>query len=165
ISPIDGRYADKTWDLRSICSEYGLIHYRLVVEIRWLQQLAAEPEIQDLPSLSDEANAFLDQLITDFDINEGQKVKSIEDKTNHDVKAVEYYLKQKIKNHPELDELSEFIHYGCTSEDINNLAYAHMLRDARADNLLPSIDRLLVEITALAQRYADTPMLSRTHGQ
>lgn len=165
ISPIDGRYADKTWDLRAICSEYGLIHYRLVVEIRWLQRLAAEPEIVDVPTLSDEASAFLDQLIANFDINEGQRVKSIEDETNHDVKAVEYYLKQKIKNIEELEGLSEFVHFGCTSEDINNLAYAQMLRDARADNILPGMDRLLVEITALAQRYADTPMLSRTHGQ
>lgn len=165
ISPIDGRYADKTWDLRTICSEYGLIHYRLVVEIRWLQQLALEPAVTDIPVLSDQANEFLDQLIADFDINEGQHVKSIEDKTNHDVKAVEYYLRQKIKNHDELAAYSEFIHFGCTSEDINNLAYAQMLRDARADNVLPSIDRVLAETTALAQRHADVPMLSRTHGQ
>src|SRR5699024_8732330 len=148
-----------------ICSEYGLIHYRLVVEIRWLQQLAAEPAVVDVPPLSEDANAFLDQLIADFDINEGQRVKSIEDETNHDVKAVEYYLKQKLKNVDNLDNLTEFVHFCCTSEDINNLAYAQMLRDARADNILPAIDRLLAAISALAQQYADTPMLSRTHGQ
>lgn len=165
ISPIDGRYADKTWDLRAICSEYGLIHYRLVVEIRWLQALASEPDITDVPALSDEANAYLEQLIKDFDINEGQRVKGIEDKTNHDVKAVEYYLRQKIKNNDELAEFSEFIHFGCTSEDINNLAYAQMLRDARVDNILPSVDGLIAELTHLAQQYAATPMLSRTHGQ
>src|SRR5699024_9346141 len=153
ISPIDGRYADKTWDLRSICSEYGLIHYRLVVEIRWLQRLAAEPDIGDVPELSDESNAFLEQLIADFDINEGQRVKSIEDKTNHGVKAVDYYLEQKIKNHPKLDASIEFIHCGGSSEDINKLAFARMLRDARADNPLPSLVRLLAATTALAQRY------------
>ncbi|HLQ85609.1 MAG TPA: adenylosuccinate lyase [Salinisphaeraceae bacterium] len=165
ISPIDGRYADKTWDLRTICSEYGLIHYRLVVEIRWLQALARESALADVPTLSAEADAFLEQLITDFDVTEGQRVKGIEDETNHDVKAVEYYLKQKIKNSDELIELSEFIHFGCTSEDINNLAYAQMLRDARSENILPNIDRLLAEITHLAEQYADVPMLARTHGQ
>lgn len=165
ISPIDGRYADKTWDLREICSEYGLIHYRLVVEIRWLQTLAREPEIADVPALSDAANAYLEEIISGFDINEGQRVKAIEDETNHDVKAVEYYLRTKIKNNDELSGLSEFIHFGCTSEDINNLAHAQMLRDARADNVLPNIDRLLEELEHLALTYAGTPMLSRTHGQ
>ncbi len=165
ISPIDGRYADKTWDLREICSEYGLIHYRLVVEIRWLQALAREPDVVDVPALSDGANAFLEQLIADFDTNEGQRVKGIEDETNHDVKAVEYYLRQKIKNHTELAAINEFIHFGCTSEDINNLAYAQMLRDARAQNVLPAVDGLIAELKAMATRYADTPMLSRTHGQ
>jgi len=165
ISPIDGRYADKTWDLRAICSEYGLMHYRLVVEIRWLQALAREPDITDVPALSDAANAYLEQLIQNFDINEGQHVKGIEDNTNHDVKAVEYYLRQKIKNHVELADYSEFIHFGCTSEDINNLAYAQMLRDARSDNILPAIDGLIAELNQLARQYAATPMLSRTHGQ
>jgi len=165
ISPIDGRYADKTWDLREICSEFGLIHYRLVVEVRWLQALAAEPEVTDVPPLSADATAYLEQLIADFDVNEGQRVKAIEDETNHDVKAVEYYLRQKIRNSEELAPYSEFIHFGCTSEDINNLAYAQMLRDARTDNILPSIDRLLAELGTLARDQAATPMLSRTHGQ
>jgi len=165
ISPIDGRYADKTWDLRSICSEYGLIRYRLIVEVRWLQALAAEPEVGDIEPFSAEATEFLDSLVNDFDINEGQQVKSIEDTTNHDVKAVEYYLRNKIKNVDEIAHVNEFIHFGCTSEDINNLAYAQMLRDARDDNLLPAIDRVIEEISALAEAHADTPMLSRTHGQ
>ncbi|WP_353249596.1 adenylosuccinate lyase [Salinisphaera sp. T31B1] len=165
ISPIDGRYADKTWDLRAICSEYGLIRYRLIVEIRWLQALSLEDEIPDVAALSDSAHAFLEQLITDFDINEGQQVKAIEDTTNHDVKAVEYYLRNKIKHIDEIAQLNEFIHFACTSEDINNLAYAQMLRDARDDNLLPAIDRLIDAIAALAGDYADVPMLSRTHGQ
>lgn len=165
ISPIDGRYAHKTWGLRRIFSEYGLIRYRLVVEIRWLQALANDPDMTDAPKLSDEADAFLEALITGFDINEGQRIKAIEDETNHDVKAVEYYLRNKTRNNSELSGLSEFIHFGCTSEDINNLAYAQMLRDARADNMLPQLDRLHDEIARLARQYADTPMLSRTHGQ
>jgi len=165
ISPIDGRYADKTWDLRSICSEYGLIRYRLIVEIRWLQALAVEDAIGDVGPLSDSANAFLDQLISDFDVNEGQQVKTIEDTTNHDVKAIEYYLRNKIKNFDEIAHINEFIHFACTSEDINNLAYAQMLRDARDDNLLPAIDGVIDAIARLAADYAEVPMLSRTHGQ
>lgn len=165
ISPIDGRYADKTWDLRSICSEYGLIRYRLIVEIRWLQALAVEDAIGDVGPLSDSANAFLDQLITGFDVNEGQQVKTIEDTTNHDVKAIEYYLRNKIKNFEEIAHINEFIHFACTSEDINNLAYAQMLRDARDDNLLPAIDGVIDAIARLAAEYAEVPMLSRTHGQ
>ncbi|MFC3105504.1 adenylosuccinate lyase [Salinisphaera aquimarina] len=165
ISPIDGRYASKTWQLRSICSEYGLIRYRLIVEIRWLQALAAEADIPEVAPLSEPASAFLEQLIADFDINEGQQVKAIEDTTNHDVKAVEYYLRNKIKNFEELAHISEFIHFACTSEDINNLAYAQMLRDARDDNLLPAIDRVIDAISGLAHDYADVSMLARTHGQ
>lgn len=165
ISPIDGRYADKTWDLREICSEYGLVRYRLIVEIRWLQALAAEPDIPEVGPFSEQADAFLERLIADFDINEGQQVKAIEDTTNHDVKAVEYYLRNKIKAVDEIAHVNEFIHFGCTSEDINNLAYAQMLRDARNDNLLPAIDRVITAIGALAHDYADVAMLSRTHGQ
>jgi len=165
ISPIDGRYADKTWDLREICSEYGLIRYRLIVEVKWLQALAAEPQIGDIAPFSDDANTFLDSLIADFDINEGQQVKSIEDTTNHDVKAVEYYLRNKIKGVDEIAHVNEFIHFACTSEDINNLAYAQMLHDARKDNLLPAIDGLIDAIGTLAEDYADVSLLSRTHGQ
>ncbi len=165
ISPIDGRYADKTWDLREICSEFGLIRYRLIVEVRWLQALAANPAMPEVPKLSDEARATLEEIITNFSMREGQRVKAIEDTTNHDVKAVEYYLKEKIKKNEEIADIFEFIHFACTSEDINNLAYAQMLHDARERNLLPAFDQIINAITELATRYADVPMLARTHGQ
>lgn len=165
ISPIDGRYADKTWDLREMCSEYGLMRYRLTVEIRWLQALSGQDAIPEVPALSSAAAETLDALIDNFSTSEGQRVKAIEDTTNHDVKAVEYYLKEKIKNNEELFAISEFIHFGCTSEDINNLAYALMLRDARARNILPAVDAIIEAIAGLAERYAGLPMLSRTHGQ
>lgn len=165
ISPIDGRYADKTWDLRKVCSEFGLIRYRLIVEIRWLQALAANPGIPEVPALSAAAAESLDALIDDFDVRQGQRVKAIEDTTNHDVKAVEYYLREKIAKNEELANISEFIHFACTSEDINNLAYAQMLHDAREHNLLPGFDQIIEGISQLATRYADVPMLARTHGQ
>lgn len=165
ISPIDGRYADKTWALREVCSEYGLIRYRLIVEIRWLQALARHPDVPEITPLSDEANQTLEAVINDFTMAEGQRVKAIEETTNHDVKAVEYYLREYIKNNAELHEKSEFIHFACTSEDINNLAYALMLRDAREHNLLPAFDGIIEAITGLAERYAEQPMLARTHGQ
>ena len=164
ISPIDGRYADKTWDLREICSEYGLIRYRLIVEIRWLQALAAEPEVDDIEPLSQAATDYLESVIADFDIGEGQQVKSIEDTTNHDVKAVEYFLKSKVEGSEELSAISEFIHFGCTSEDINNLSHALMLRDGHIalSKQFQTVSDLLVD---LARQHADQPMLSRTHGQ
>jgi adenylosuccinate lyase len=165
ISPIDGRYADKTWDLREICSEYGLIRYRLIVEVRWLQALSRQDAVPEVAPLSEEAAALLDALIENFGTAEGERVKAIEDTTNHDVKAVEYYFKEKIKNNEELSAVSEFIHFGCTSEDINNLAYALMLSDARSRNILPAVDDIVEAIAELAARYADLPMLSRTHGQ
>lgn len=165
ISPIDGRYADKTWDLREICSEYGLIRYRLIVEVRWLQALAANPDVPEVSALSDEASGALNEIISNFSMREGQRVKAIEDTTNHDVKAVEYYLREKIQKNEELSGISEFIHFACTSEDINNLAYAQMLHDARARNLLPAFDKIIEAITGLAKQYAEVAMLARTHGQ
>ncbi len=165
LSPIDGRYADKTWDLREFFSEYGLMRYRVMVEIRWLQALAAHDGVPEVPNLSAEAATELNQIIDGFDESEAQRIKAIEDTTNHDVKAVEYYLKEKISNNKELSNISEFFHFACTSEDINNLAHALMLRDARAKHILPNMDKLLKAITALAHMHADTPMLSRTHGQ
>jgi len=165
ISPIDGRYADKTWDLREVCSEYGLIRYRLIIEIRWLQTLAASADIPEVPALSQEAQSVLEQIIEDFNVREGQRVKAIEDQTNHDVKAVEYYLREKIRNTPELVDINQFIHFACTSEDINNLAYALMLRDARQRNLLPAFDELIDNISELAVRYADSAMLARTRSR
>lgn len=165
LSPIDGRYADKTWDLREVFSEYGLMRYRVIVEIRWLQALAAAEGIPEVPNLSFEANQILNRIIEDFDETEAQRVKAIEDTTNHDVKAIEYYLKEKIETYAELLNISEFFHFACTSEDINNLSHALMLRDARARFLLPMMDNMIGSIQALAERYAEVPMLSRTHGQ
>ncbi len=165
LSPIDGRYADKTWDLREVFSEYGLMRYRVTVEVRWLQALAADEGIPEVPNLSYEATQVLNRIIEDFDEAEAQRVKAIEDTTNHDVKAIEYYLKQKIENNAELLNIGEFFHFACTSEDINNLSHALMLKDARARFLLPMMDNMIGCIQALAERYADLPMLSRTHGQ
>ncbi|MGQ0587845.1 MAG: adenylosuccinate lyase [Gammaproteobacteria bacterium] len=165
ISPIDGRYAEKTFSLREIFSEYGLIRNRLYVEIRWLEALSAHPRIKEVPELSPAGRKRLEQIAAKFDVAEAQRVKAIEDTTNHDVKAIEYYLKEKINSSKDLAGLKEFIHFACTSEDINNLAYALMLKQAREKVLLPALDGLLKVLTALAKRYADQPMLARTHGQ
>ncbi len=165
ISPIDGRYAEKTFSLREIFSEYGLIRNRLFVEIRWLEALSAHARIREVPELSPAARKRLEQIADKFDVAEAQRVKAIEDTTNHDVKAIEYYLKEKINSSKDLVGLKEFVHFACTSEDINNLAYALMLKQARENVLLPALDSLLKVLTALAKRYADQPMLARTHGQ
>jgi adenylosuccinate lyase len=165
ISPIDGRYADKTADLRPIFSEYGLIRHRVQVEVRWLQALARYPGIPEVPLLSVSALRLLDGLVENFALPDAQRIKNIERTTNHDVKAVEYWLKERITGNAELEAVSEFIHFACTSEDINNLAYALMLREARTQALLPGLDELIDAITRLAHRHADQPMLARTHGQ
>jgi adenylosuccinate lyase len=165
LSPIDGRYAEKTFSLREIFSEYGLIRYRVRVELAWLEALAAHPAIKEVPELSPGARKLLERIGEKFDVAQAQRVKAIEDTTNHDVKAVEYYLKERISAQRELAPLKEFVHFACTSEDINNLAYALMLRDARETVLLPALDRLLKLLAGLARRYADQPMLARTHGQ
>ena len=165
ISPIDGRYASKTEGLRLIFSEYGLIRYRVEVEVRWLQALAAHPGIPEVPALSDAAQARLADICNGLDVTEAAKVKHLEKTTNHDVKAVEYYLKSMVAGDAELAAISEFIHFACTSEDINNLAYALMLRDARELVLLPALDKLIATLTTLAHQYGDLPMLARTHGQ
>jgi len=165
ISPIDGRYAEKTFSLREIFSEYGLIRNRLFVEIRWLEELSAHPGVKEVPELSPAGRKRLEQIAEKFDVNEAQRVKAIEDTTNHDVKAIEYYLKEKIASSRDLAPLKEFIHFACTSEDINNLAYALMLKQAREQVLLPALDSLDKVLTALAKRYAEQPMLARTHGQ
>ena len=165
ISPIDGRYGTKTDSLRAIFSEYGLIRYRVIVEVKWLQALAAAPEIVEVPMLSQDAMTFLEHMIETFDVADAERVKSIEQTTNHDVKAVEYFLKEKIAEHAELSAVQEFIHFACTSEDINNLAYALMLSDARTHHLLPLFDQVIESLEALASEQAAQPMLSRTHGQ
>ncbi|MFA5940625.1 MAG: adenylosuccinate lyase [Sinimarinibacterium sp.] len=165
ISPIDGRYAEKTVMLREIFSEYGLMRYRVLSEIRWLATLAGQAGVAEVLALSASAREKLDRIAENFSLEEAQRVKAIEDTTNHDVKAVEYYLKEKISSHAELGDVKEFIHFACTSEDINNLAHALMLKDAREKVLLPAIDKLIQSIAALAHAYAEQPMLSRTHGQ
>ena len=165
ISPIDGRYAEKTVALREFFSEYGLMRYRVIAEIRWLQALSRHPQIVEVPTLSESAHARLEAVIANFNVDEAQWIKVKEQTTNHDVKAVEYYLKDKAQGHPELAKVTEFIHFACTSEDMNNLAHALMLRDARTQVLLPMIDKTIGAISTLAQHYAEQPMLSRTHGQ
>ena len=165
ISPIDGRYANKTESLQNIASEYGLIKYRLIVEIAWLIQLSGSSDIPDLPKFSSEATTYLENIIENFTVDEAQRIKDIESTTNHDVKAVEYYIKEKIEVQKELQSISEFIHFACTSEDINNLAYGLMLRDIRTDVLIPSIDKISEDIKQKAKEFAETVILSHTHGQ
>ncbi|MFA7593895.1 MAG: adenylosuccinate lyase [Thiohalobacteraceae bacterium] len=165
VSPVDGRYAGKTELLRPIFSEYGLIRHRVLVEIRWLQALAAHEGIPEVPALSAHATHILNGIFINFSEEDARRVKNIERTTNHDVKAVEYFIKEKIAGNTELDAVSEFIHFACTSEDINNLAYALMLREARGQVLLPLLDTVIDAIVALAHANAELPLLSRTHGQ
>ena len=167
INPIDGRYGDKTAELRPYFSEFGLIYYRVYVEIRWFQFLASQQKIKELPALGDEENNFLEKLIVDFDETEAAIVKSNEATTNHDVKAVEYYLKSKFvaSGISSLEKNIEFIHFACTSEDINNLSHALMLKDGRDSVLRPLMDELNQKLAEFARDYANLPMLSRTHGQ
>lgn len=165
VSPLDGRYADKTAALRPIASEYGLIHYRVRVEIGWLCTLATHPGIPEVPAFSKEALGYLDEIAAGFDERAAARVKEIESTTNHDVKAVEYFLKERLEGFPELARVSEFLHFACTSEDINNLAYGLMLLDLRDQILLPELDGWIAALRELASGLADQPMLSRTHGQ
>jgi len=165
ISSVDGRYSEKTRALRPVCSEFGLIHRRVIVEIRWFQALCAQPGIPELPTLSAAASDYLDELAAEFDEASAVRVKEIESVTNHDVKAVEYFLKEKFERVPGLAGHTEFLHFACTSEDINNLAYALMAKDAQEMVLSPAMQRIEHALEALAQANADMAMLSRTHGQ
>jgi adenylosuccinate lyase len=165
LSSVDGRYAGKTAVLGPICSEYGLIHRRVIVEVRWFQALAGHQGLAELPALSQKASTFLDRLIADFDESRALRVKEIEAVTNHDVKAVEYYLKERFTELPELSASAEFLHFACTSEDINNLAYALMLKDAHSKVLSGMFADIDTVLAALSVRYAGQAMLSRTHGQ
>ena len=165
ISPLDGRYADKTIDLRPIFSEFGLMRHRVAVEIRWLQSLADHPGIPEVPPFSPQARDELERIIDEFGLADAQRIKTIERSTNHDVKAVEYLIKEKIADNPELENVSEFVHFACTSEDINNLSHALMLSEGRDGQLLPLADEIIGEVRRLAHAYAEQPMLSRTHGQ
>ncbi len=165
ISPVDGRYGSKTTEYQPIFSEYGLIRHRILVEIRWLKALANEAAITEVPTLSTEASELLDSIETGFSVEDAQRVKGIERTTNHDVKAVEYFLKEKIAGNAELEAISEFIHFACTSEDINNLSHALMLSEGRDQVLLKQMDEVIEKMKALALEYAEQPMLSKTHGQ
>lgn len=165
ISPIDGRYGDKTSGLRPIFSEYGLIRMRLLVELRWLEALAAQPQITEVPPLSLHAKQLIENILEQFQETDARRIKNIEQTTNHDVKAVEYFIKERFVPHEELAKMSEFVHFACTSEDINNLAYALMLQTARLQCLLPLMDEIISFLTQQAHHYADVAMLARTHGQ
>ena len=165
ISPVDGRYGSKVSVFRSIFSEYGLIRNRVTVEIRWLQKLAEHPAITEVPAFSAEANAFLDKMVSEFSLADAERIKEIERTTNHDVKAVEYLIKEKIADVPELHAVTEFVHFACTSEDINNLSHALMLREGLDHGLLPGMEKVIEKLTTLSKEHAEQPMLSRTHGQ
>ncbi len=164
ISPLDGRYQHHCQELNTIGSEYGLMRYRFIVEMRWLQALASLG-IKDMPRLTDDGNRYLEKLIQDFNANDAMAIKTIELTTNHDVKAVEYYIKEKLSSHPELETLIEYVHFACTSEDINNLSYGLMLADIRDEVMLPQLTQLASHLSKMAKEYASVPMLSRTHGQ
>lgn len=165
ISPIDGRYVNKTAEIQNIFSEYGLIRYRVLVEIRWLQWLAASDQINEVSPFNEHLESLLNNLAEYFSFDDAQRIKIIERATNHDVKAVEYFLREKIADTAELLEVGEFIHFACTSEDVSNLAYALMLKEGRERILLPHLQNMLSMMVTLAQRYQHLPMLSRTHGQ
>lgn len=165
LSPLDGRYGAKTAALRALFSEFGLIRHRVLVEVRWLAALAAHPQITEVPPFSAATTRLLDDLVVGFSEADARRVKEIEALTNHDVKAIEYFLKDKTRASAEIARVAEFIHFGCTSEDINNLAYALMLKRAREEILLPRMDAIIGELASLARRYAEQPMLARTHGQ
>ncbi len=165
ISPIDGRYGTRLAELRDLFSEYALIKFRVQVEIHWLEMLASVAAIKEVPPLSSAAATALRAIVNDFTLADAERVKAIESKTNHDVKAVEYFVKEKMAAHAELAKLQEFLHFACTSEDINNVAYALILKHAKENFLLPKTAGVIEAIKGLALRFADQPMLARTHGQ
>jgi adenylosuccinate lyase len=165
LSPLDGRYAGKLDALRPQFSECGLIRRRLQVEIEWLKALAAEPHFSEIPAFSPATLNELAALVDEFGPPQAAEVKDIEAVTNHDVKALEYWIKKRLANNVEVMQVAEFIHFACTSEDINNLAHALMLQAARANTLLPMVDRVVARLRELAHDLADLPMMSRTHGQ
>lgn len=165
VSPLDGRYGRATESLRPICSEYGLIYFRVLVEIRWLQTLAGHDAIPEVPGFDTGANKALEAILDNFSEADAQRVKEFEATTNHDVKAVEYFLKEKTEKIAAINKVSEFWHFACTSEDINNLSHGLILKTARGQHLLPKADDIISAIDKLATRFATVPMLARTHGQ
>ncbi len=165
LSPLDGRYASQLASLRPYFSEFALIHYRVKVEVEWLKALAAEPTIGEVPAFSESTLAELDEVVANFSEAHAEEVKAIEARTNHDVKAIEYWLKERLAGNPEIGPVVEFIHFACTSEDINNLSHALMLQNARDTVLLPRLTLIEESLRTLAHALADQPMMSRTHGQ
>ena len=165
ISPVDGRYQNKTDVLRPIFSEYGLFRFRVLVEIEWLKKLSKNPNIKEIESFSANSISLLNNIKNNFSIDDAKQIKKIEKITNHDMKAVEYFIREKIQSDPKLKNVSQFIHFACTSEDINNLSYALMLKDARENILLPKLQKLIIILQEMSDSYASIPMLSRTHGQ
>ena len=165
LSPVDGRYGGRTSALRPYFSEFGLIKYQVLVEVRWLQCLSRHPQIVEVPPFSAAAGALLDRIVDDFDVADADAVKAIERTTNHDVKAVEYFIKNKLAGCAELAAVTEFVHFACTSEDINNLAYGLLLKSGLEQALLPPCRQIIEQLRELAHELADVPMLSRTHGQ
>lgn len=165
ISPLDGRYENKCEDLAPYFSEYALMQYRVLVEVKWLQKLASHDGIPELEQISPEGLKYLDDLVENFSVQDAERIKEIEATTNHDVKAVEYFIKEKLGSHSELTAQLEFVHFACTSEDINNLSYALMLKGGRDNVVLIEMQKLIDKITALAKKYAEQPLLCRTHGQ
>lgn len=165
ISPLDGRYHQKLQPLQSYFSESALQRYRLLIEIQWLFCLSEHPQISEVPLFLPGDRAFLEKIIDEFSLADSTEIKNLEQSTNHDVKAVEYFLKNKISTHPRLKSVIPFIHFACTSEDINNLSYGLMLKEARDQILLPLMGDLIEHLTNLARKYHDLPMLARTHGQ
>ena len=165
VSPLDGRYGHKTAVLRDIFSEFGLIKRRVQVELQWLQSLAEHPGLPEVPALTANATARLLGMVEDFSADDARRIKAIEAETNHDVKAVEYFIREQFKGHPELKGLTEFVHFACTSEDINNLCHALMLHEGMNQVMLPALEQLERDLTDMAHRFADAAMLSRTHGQ
>lgn len=165
ISPVDGRYADKLSALRPICSEYGLMRYRAQVELAWVRHLISERVLEELGGVDPSVLGKLDEIANGFDLASADRIKEIERTTNHDIKAVEYYLREQLNEHGIPETVSEYVHFACTSEDINNLAYGLMLKDARDAVVLPGLKQIGHELVEMAHRYAAVPMLARTHGQ
>jgi adenylosuccinate lyase len=165
LSPLDGRYASKVASLRELFSEHALIRFRILVEVEWLKALAAEPQLAEVPPFSPATLAQLDDIVSRFDEADGERVKAIEARTNHDVKAVEYFLKERLAGNEEITRVVEFIHFACTSEDINNVCHALMAKRAREEVMLPALDKIIAKLKALAHNLADAAMLARTHGQ
>ena len=165
LSPLDGRYAGQVEPLRALFSEYGLMKFRIKVELEWLKMLAAEPGIEEVKPFSDATVREIDDVVAQFGVEHAEEVKAIEARTNHDVKAIEYWLKERLSGNPEVMAASEFIHFACTSEDINNLSHALMLKTARNTVLLPVLDEVIGKLSTMAHELAAQPMMSRTHGQ